>query len=492
MQGELTSERSVFLSIERAGRREVRLAQAAVLVSLVVFLAVAPYAKTPLAQVPAFVPIYVSAFVICDLITTVLLFVQFNFLRSRALFVLASGYLFTTFMGVAYGITFGGLFSPTGLLRAGPQTTAWMYMFWHGGFPLVVIAYALVKDEGVEEIVTGGRPRGNAGIAILSSVAAVLAAVCLLTFFATAGHEYLPTLMRGNQHLTAFVIAASSTWALSLVALAMLWWRRRRTVIDLWLMVVMGAWLFDIALAVVLNAGRYDLGYYAGRIYGLLAASFLLIVLLTENGKHFARLVRLSAKLNTANNALERLSMQDGLTDLANRRCFDTYLAGQTAIARRNKRALALVLCDVDSFKAYNDHYGHQAGDECLKQVAAALRSCCRRPADLAARYGGEEFAMILPETELAGAAHIAEAARGAVAQLRIPHAHSIAAPHVTISGGVAVLPGSMDLSVAQLIAAADQTLYEAKNLGRNRIVSVQAEPGTDVPEPPSSLVRGA
>jgi diguanylate cyclase (GGDEF)-like protein len=339
--------------------------------------------------------------------------------------------------------------------------------------------------------VTSGRPRGNASIAILSSVAAVLAAVCLLTFFATAGHEYLPTLMRGNQHLTAFVIAASSTWALSLVALAVLWWRRRRTVIDLWLMVVMGAWLFDIALAVVLNAGRYDLGYYAGRIYGLLAASFLLIVLLTENGKHFARLVRLSAQLNTANNALERLSMQDGLTDLSNRRCFDTYLAGQIALARRNKRALALVLCDVDSFKAYNDHYGHQAGDACLKQVAAALQSCCRRPADMAARYGGEEFAMILPETELAGAAHLAEVARGAVAQLRIPHAHSIAAPYVTISGGVAVLFRKIDLSGLQLIAAADQALYQAKHLGRNRMVSVQAEPGTDVPGPPVVVPRG-
>ena len=160
----------------------------------------------------------------------------------------------------------------------------------------------------------------------------------------------------------------------------------------------------------------------------------------------------------------------------ANRRFFDTYLAGQVAIAHRQKRTLALVMCDVDAFKAYNDHYGHQAGDESLKQVAAALQSCCRRPADMVARYGGEEFAIILPDTELAGAARIAEAARSAVARLNIAHAHSPAASFVSISGGVAALPGKGDLSPQQLIAAADQNLFEAKHSGRNRMVSVPAE----------------
>jgi diguanylate cyclase (GGDEF)-like protein len=104
-------------------------------------------------------------------------------------------------------------------------------------------------------------------------------------------------------------------------------------------------------------------------------------------------------------------------------------------------------MCDVDAFKAYNDHYGHQACDESLKQVAAALQSCCRRPADMVARYGGEEFAIILPDTELAAAARIAEAARSAVARLNIAHAHSPAASYVSISGGVAVLLGKGDLT---------------------------------------------
>jgi len=180
-------------------------------------------------------------------------------------------------------------------------------------------------------------------------------------------------------------------------------------------------------------------------------------------------------RLGTANESLEYLSLHDGLTDLANRRLFDRYLADQTAIARRHQRPLALILCDVDSFKAYNDHYGHQAGDECLKQIAGALRTCCRRPADLAARHGGEEFALILPDTELNSAAQIGEAARNAVAELKIPHQYSRASSYASISGGVAVLGCDGSMTDEQLTAAADGALYQAKHLGRNQMVSAQA-----------------
>jgi diguanylate cyclase (GGDEF)-like protein len=181
-------------------------------------------------------------------------------------------------------------------------------------------------------------------------------------------------------------------------------------------------------------------------------------------------LAQVSSQLQRVNGSLELLSLEDGLTGVANRRRFDAYLAEQINIARRYGRTLALVLCDVDSFKAYNDHYGHQAGDECLKQVAAALRSCCRRPADMAARYGGEEFALILPETELGAAVQIAEAAKDAVAQLRIAHHKSPTASVVTISGGIAILFQVGEISAQQLIKVADQHLFEAKRLGRNRI----------------------
>jgi diguanylate cyclase (GGDEF)-like protein len=180
-------------------------------------------------------------------------------------------------------------------------------------------------------------------------------------------------------------------------------------------------------------------------------------------------------QLEIANKSLAQLSLEDGLTNLANRRFFDTYLEAQIAVALRHQRTLSLILFDVDAFKAYNDHYGHPAGDECLRQIAAALRSCCRRASDLAARYGGEEFAIILPETEPSGAARIAEAVRCAVAELGIMHAYSPAAVCVTISGGVSAMTGKVGTTAQQLLEEADRTLYLAKLAGRNRMVSVQA-----------------
>src|SRR5205807_451263 len=173
----------------------------------------------------------------------------------------------------------------TGLLGAGPQSTAWLFMFWHGGFPLCVIAYALLKNDRRE--IDG--PAGRAGVAISSSIAAIVAVVCGLTLLATAGQHALPAIMRGNQYTAVMLGVVSTTWVLSLVALVILWRRRPHAVLDLWLMVVMCAWIFDIALAAVLNAGRFDLGFYAGRIYGLLASSLVLLVLLVENARAYAR-----------------------------------------------------------------------------------------------------------------------------------------------------------------------------------------------------------
>lgn len=469
----LKNEHWAFVSTETADRNKIRFAIGAVLVSALIFLVAAPFAKVPLTQVPAFIPIYVSSLVLSDLITAALLFGQFSVLRSVSLLVMAGGYFFTASITAAYALIFPGLFSPSGLFGAGSQTTSAMYMFWHGGFPLVVIAYALIKNKEHKAPVPSSPLRANAHVTIVSTITLILAIVLGFTLFATRGHAYIPEFLHGNLTTDTGRIFLFSIWMLSLLALLTLWRRRPFTVLDVWLLVVMCVWLFDIALSAILNTGRYDLGWYVGRIYGLLAASFLLIVLLIEDSRQYARLVQMSIELSTANKALEKLSRHDGLTEVANRRFFDEYLGDQIAITRRHQRPLALVLCDVDHFKAYNDHYGHQSGDVCLKQVAAALQSCCQRPADMAARYGGEEFALILPDTDLNGAIQIAEATRKAVTHLEIPHEHSSAGPVVSISCGVALLLNS-DMTAAQLIAAADQCLYQAKALGRNRVVCAE------------------
>lgn len=182
----------------------------------------------------------------------------------------------------------------------------------------------------------------------------------------------------------------------------------------------------------------------------------------------------LQIELEKKNKELQRLSSLDGLTGIANRRRFDEYLEQEWLRAARGNKTLSLILTDIDHFKTYNDNYGHQGGDEVLRRVAQAIEGGAHRPGDLVARYGGEEFAIILPDTEPAGAASVAEAIRQSVERLNIPHGFSTAADHVTISMGVAsIIPREGGLP-STLIEAADEALYEAKHSGRNRYVFAQ------------------
>lgn len=302
-----------FLATQIPEPGQRRLALAVVGVSLLFFLAAAPFAKTPLPQVWAFVPIYQSALVVCDLVTASLLIGQFRILQSRALVVLAAGYLFTALLAAAHALSFPGLFAPTGLLGAGPQTTAWLYMFWHSGFPLFVLAYAFLKDAPDPTAVNRRTSQGGAVVA--AAIAGVIALAVLAVWLATSSKELLPAIMAGSHYTPIMKFVVAGVWVCSLLALAALWRRRPHSVLDLWLMVVLCAWLFDVGIGAVLNAGRFDLGFYAGRVYGLLAASFVLVVLLLENGRLYARLVEShrrergkSAELRKLGNELETLN----------------------------------------------------------------------------------------------------------------------------------------------------------------------------------------
>jgi diguanylate cyclase (GGDEF)-like protein len=181
--------------------------------------------------------------------------------------------------------------------------------------------------------------------------------------------------------------------------------------------------------------------------------------------------LEMSRDLASANRELEKLSRQDGLTGIANRRYFDSYLVTEVRRAAREKAPVSLILSDVDHFKAFNDCYGHQAGDDCLRRVAAALSSAGRRPADLAARYGGEEFAIVLPGTVLEGAVDVAQAVSRVIDGLAIPHARSAVDQTVTLSQGVVSLIPEKESASEDLIQRADQALYMAKQQGRNRYV---------------------
>ncbi len=173
---------------------------------------------------------------------------------------------------------------------------------------------------------------------------------------------------------------------------------------------------------------------------------------------------------------LRAQSGQDWLTGLTNRRRFDETFQKEWARARREETSLAILMIDIDHFKLFNDTYGHQAGDECLKLVASAIGGTIHRPGDLPARYGGEEFVVALPNTDAKGAAQVGEAMRAKVEGLKIPHAASKTAAHVTLSVGAAAVVPSQDAESPSLIAAADQALYRAKHEGRNRVSSSESE----------------
>jgi diguanylate cyclase (GGDEF)-like protein len=177
-----------------------------------------------------------------------------------------------------------------------------------------------------------------------------------------------------------------------------------------------------------------------------------------------------------AQTALERLATLDGLTGIANRRHFDERLQNEWSRASRANAPLSLIMADVDYFKRYNDTYGHQQGDECLKAVSAVLQRLAFRVSDLAARYGGEEFAVILPNTDLKGACEVAERIRAEVEAAALPHGGNEVAPCVTLSLGVATLFPDAEGQSKTLVSQADQALYQAKKEGRNRVGGV-AEP---------------
>jgi len=195
-----------------------------------------------------------------------------------------------------------------------------------------------------------------------------------------------------------------------------------------------------------------------------------------QRDEAFRELRELQKELEAKNIELQRLSAIDGLTGIPNRRSFDEYIAKEWLRAVREETCLSLLLIDIDFFKKYNDGYGHQGGDDCLRKVATALANTMRRSSDMVARYGGEEFGVVLPNTDLEGAMVIAEELRLSIEQLALRHEFSDVGEIVSISLGAAGIPPQCGEDSASLISMADGALYEAKEAGRNRCCSAKRE----------------
>jgi diguanylate cyclase (GGDEF)-like protein len=392
-------------------------------------------------------------------VTAVLLWAQARVTRSLSLSVLACGYAVTAIVMLPYLLFYRGLWPQLiAWISADPQTSAWLWVEWHVAFIGTTIAYYLVRARQAAAPPLDAAAFGVAQRRLLwASVAALALTVPPLIWI-----DGLPALSRDGASTPlldglAVVLCAG--------ALASIWLAYRtnrfRTVLDIWLSIACLSMLADVLLSHFSH--QFAAGWYASRLSILLAASAVLIVLLFQTANIYAELAVTAERLRDE-------SLTDVLTGLANRRNFDVRFSAVLRECARDLRPVALLAIDVDHFKAYNDTFGHQAGDECLRRVAAVLQQNVGRARDLVARTGGEEMAVIMPDADLTGALIVANRMRAAVHNAAIPQGSAAAHPVVTISLGVAATRDPAATSTAALAAAADRALYRAKREGRNRV----------------------
>jgi signal transduction histidine kinase len=271
------------------GRSQKRLALAVILALLgALFVSAGQLSAIQLERIDAFVPAYGTAVFVNDLITAVLLFSQFSILRSRALLAISTGYLCMALMVIPWMLTLPGVFAPGGLLGAGLQSTNWLYVLRYGGFPTFVMAYALLKDADPPKRLW----KGSVGVTIFSSVAVSSAVVCALTVLVTAGDAYLPRISIDPVHFSTLWLYLAGCLILWNALALILLWIRQRSVLDLWLMVVVCAYAIEIYLVSFPGLARFSAGWYAGRIFGFVSSSLLLFVLMHEITTLYAHLLR--------------------------------------------------------------------------------------------------------------------------------------------------------------------------------------------------------
>jgi signal transduction histidine kinase len=273
--------------------RHRRAALAAVVILTLAVAAVAPFAAMQLPEIGSFVPVVEAIILATDLTTAILLFTQFSVVRSPALLMIANGYLFSALIVVPHALTYPGAFAPSGLLGGGLQTTPWLYIVWHSGFPVAVIGYTLLKDGGP----SATEPRALAISAMFWSVFATTGAVFALTLAVTFGESYLPVLLTSE---IAFAPAANAVTAvvfvISAIALLLLW-TRGRAILDLWLAVTVYASVAEAAMVSFLIASRFSLGFYYSRAFSVIVSTIVLIILLSETMRLYANLWRANQSL---------------------------------------------------------------------------------------------------------------------------------------------------------------------------------------------------
>ena len=266
--------------------------------AFVAFISIAPFAGIPLGALNLFFPLLDAIVFVTDLITAALLFSQFSVVGSRSLLALANGYFFSAIIVVPHALTFTGAFSPTGLLGANIETGSWLFIFWHLGFAAALLAYALLTIDSRAQPLSPAPAQS----AICWSVAGIIVLTCSLTWLATAGAHLLPSIVLDTSRISPLV--AYPIWLailLSAAALSVLAFRRR-SVLNQWLMVVALVYIGELAFSGLFPSVRFSLGFYAGRVFSVITASVVLIVLLAETTRLYVLLARSNMRLQREQN----------------------------------------------------------------------------------------------------------------------------------------------------------------------------------------------
>jgi diguanylate cyclase (GGDEF)-like protein len=352
---------------------------------------------------------------------------------------------------VPYALCYNDLFPGLGsAIGATVSAHEYLWFVWQGGLLASVLVYQRLRRSETPAARTGARARG--AIVVLT-----VAYVAIVPVVIWGG---LPAVFAGGRETAAFgwLVAVLVLLGAAVFAGAV----RQRTsanALDAWVAIVAAGVVADVYLTAI-GTARFTLGWYASRIVALFSATVVLAALLARSLQTYADLIERAE-------VLESEAHTDMLTALPNRRRFDEEFARAFGSAIRRSSPIGVAIVDIDRFKQYNDHFGHQAGDEALRRIAEAIAESVGRSGDFAARYGGEEFVVILEDTTLGGATGVAERIRNAVIDAGI---ESPAGTPLTVSVGVAArLPGS---GPEELLRQADAALYQAKNAGRNRVIA--------------------
>ncbi|VVE87751.1 sensor domain-containing diguanylate cyclase [Pandoraea bronchicola] len=447
--------------MERASRGQRVFAGCLAISIVAALILAAPRATAVLPAVVPFLPMCGLTVFTTATIASFLLAAQFQVSRLPVFGLLAGAYAFTALTVAMQLLTFPGLFSPQGLFGAFPTTSGWIWAIWHGGFPALVLIAMVSRRLFAPRSVTQLPPAGRALWLFVGLPLVVGVLLCVTVLAVPLPPALSPATAPGDFSVrgAGVVLLVVNFGALG----AVLAIGRLRTVLDLWMALAVLACVTDTVLS-LLSTVRFSLGWYLARLFSMSAPGLLVCVLVWE-------VTRLYRDLTRAHLRLIEYSNRDALTGIFNRRYFNDRFPRDFEQARRSGQPLSLLMIDVDHFKRYNDEYGHPMGDQCLEQVALAIMRATHRPADLVARYGGEEFVIVLPETDENGAYFVATRVTESVRALAKP------APGprgvVTVSVGCAThVPrhGAVSDTPARLIALADEALYTAKRLGRDRV----------------------